>query len=430
MTKHRQVRLGRVGKLWTPAYGHYSLNTMLQRLSYLEEELKEDSKALIALGKSEVFIRNSFANYRSKERTGRYGFGFAVPTRIERGSERYYTEALHFLPIVEWLDPDARQRLISGLPPCLIDEYTDSDGEAYGAILLIPLFMDMVKDIRSGIQLKLIANKIIADSARFARDDLGISVLGLGATLPKLTKFGARIRRHGIVTTTGHGGTVYIIVKTLEAVMEKRKADFSLPIGCIGAGSIGASSADLVLQQVPDARILIYDTRPPILAQVVESLGEKYGRHRIVAAQSNAQVLSQSQFIISAVTSAIPVAQDIDLSGKVIIDDSQPASFDKGEVETHGGKVVWVVAHDSSSDSFLTRRSDYRFGEEGLLHKGDVWGCEAEVGSLWRADRLDLALAEQVSPEKALQIGKIMYDTGMTLAAFQQEGGAVRINGS
>lgn len=419
----QMIQINRTDKaLWRPRYGRYDLGIMLRRLDAISKSA-DTAGSGDALARSEEFIRSAFRSYEGKGERRACGFAFAVPTRIRRNSDQYRSEAAHFMPIVNLIGADQRQCLISGLPPCVIDEYGDTGAGSKGVILFVPLFSDMLQDIRSKLMLSYTVRKVIKDTALFARDRLGVELMGLGATLPKITGFGAHISRHGIKTTTGHGGTVYLMHETLLTVAEKYRLDIAArPVGCIGAGSIGESIARLTLSSVPGARIVVYDIRPRVAREFADKLSRQYGDGRVTVASSNDDVLNQSGVTFSAVTSPISVGQGVDLTGKLIIDDSQPGSFSEQDVRAHGGAVIWVVGHDSSPSRFLTRHSGYRFGEEGLLHHGDVWGCEAEVGSLWAARRCDLAIDQAVVPEDALAVGAVMHEYGIRVADMQQHG--------
>lgn len=411
-------------KIWQTRYGKYDLSLMLRRLEDIHNAGLTKG-GLEDLEVTEAFVRKVFSEFENPSATQhKYGFAFAVPTRITRGSDKYLGEALHFMPVVRRLDANLRQRLISGLPPSVIDEYHRPDGSPSGAVLFVPLYGDMIGDVRNKIKLKFTVKKVIKDTAQFAHRRLGVEIMGLGAMLPKLTAFGAHIRRHGILTTTGHGGTVYLIVKSLEKVRQTLNADPYAPIGFIGGGSIGEASIRLILDLYPQQQVIVHDKRSTHQRELVKRLTARYGQ-RVFGASSNDDVLRHSSIIISAITSRIKVGEDVDLTNKVIIDDSQPGSFDQEDVQAHGGNVVWVVGHDESEDGFLTRRSEYRFGEEGLLHHGDIWGCEAEVGSLWKTGRIDLAITDEVQPSLAMAIGKEMETVGVEVAAWQQHGALV-----
>jgi predicted amino acid dehydrogenase len=411
-------------RLWRPRYGRYNRGVMLARLDAIAEQQVAPHKAVV---QTRFFINLVFDQFESKERlTKNYGFIFAVPTRISRTSKLYASEATHFVPIIKYLDQSMRQRFISGLPPAVIDEYYDKDGKAVGAVLFVPLFIDMLTDVRNRLRLKLIVNRIIRDVAKFAHHNLGAEIVGLGATLPKLTRYGNDIRTKGLLTTTGHGGTVYMIYKIYKEIETKYKIAPDVLVGVVGCGAIGEASAALLLATYPDIRIIMHDRRPQQQQQVVARLRKKYG-DRAFEAHSNVEVLTKARVIVSAITSRIQIPPGVDLKGKVIIDDSQPGSFNGRQVRERGGTLVWVVAHDNTKNSIITRPSGYRFGDDGLLNVGDIWGCEAEVAALWMTKRFDLALNDAVTPESALAIGAEMDKVGVSIAKWQYQGKPVEL---
>lgn len=409
-------------RLWKPVYGRFNELITRQRIADLRAAGADES----LLAKTETFVDQAYGLYSGRLPSRKYGFVFAIPTRITRHPDADVSEARHFLPIVEQLTPQVAQIFISEMPPSILDEYHDRHGHTVGAIVFVPLLGDMVHDLRPKLYLGLKAHGIVRQTALFARDKLQAEIVGLGATLPKLTRFGRDLARHGLQTTTGHGGTVYLIYRSYNDLSKVYDPNHVKTIGVIGAGSIGNSAAQLLLERYPDVSVIMYDIRPNVLRKVVERLDANYaGRCQI--ATSNKDVRNRATIILSAITSRLKIDDDEDLSGKVIIDDSQPGSFDVDDVEAHGGKLVWVVGHDYTSDKILTCRSEFRYGDAGLSNPGDVWGCEAEVAMLWRAGKTELALREEVSPQAALAIGEVLEEAGIDRAPWQAYGHRVII---
>ena len=80
----------------------------------------------------------------------------------------------------------------------------------------------------------------INEAAGVALNILGSKVMGLGAVMPGMTSYGRKIHQEGLVTTTGHGGTVHLVAETVRNVSERLQ---STPrVGILGLGSIGYSS--------------------------------------------------------------------------------------------------------------------------------------------------------------------------------------------
>lgn len=411
--------------MWSPVYGRYSRDITERRL----QDLEAHGLRTAELRKTRQLVQRYFDDYFGVTKTKKYGFAFAIPTRVNRRAGNFNDEVRIFLPIMDQLDEKAAQVFMSEMPPTILDEYCDKSGKTIGAIIFMPIFADMLYDIRPKLWAKMRVNKIVKDSAIFARDKLGAEIIGLGAMLPKLTRFGKDVAKHGIVATTGHAGTVYLIHQEFKAIIDGGyiRPKSAMNVGIIGAGSISSSTATMILASHPDTTISVYDIRKKVLKGVVEQLNHRYP-HRARAASSNDDILRSADIIISAVTSRITVGDDIDLRGKIIIDDSQPGSFSQQEVKRHGGTLVWVVGHDNSSSRFLTRHSKFRFGDEGLVSAGDVWGCEAEVAALWRAGRIDLAVQEQVTPEIVQRVGAILEDAGIGYAQWQASGKHVTLH--
>jgi predicted amino acid dehydrogenase len=408
-------------EIWQPSYGKYSHSRMRRQLedfaNWSDFAGHDSAGQLEATSK---FMSNAFSQYSGNGRNRRdYGFVFAIPTRVRRGTDQFASEAAHFLPVVRLMDDVSRQIFLTNLPPCIIDEYGDIEAP-HGAIMFVPLFIDMLRDIKNPLARYYTAKKIIADSANFVNTRFNTKILGLGATLPKLTNYGKAFAIKGIAVTTGHSGTTWLIIESIKRALEEGLAKNAGDFGVIGLGAIGTSSAKLILERYPSANVFVHDIRQKVQSRAVSDLAEKYGR-RIHACSDNRSVIDKSTIIVSAVTARITI-DGMDLSGKLIIDDSQPSSFDPANVHSLGGKLIWVVGHDDSPSQFVTRASDFRFGEEGLLHHGDVWGCEAEVATLWKTDNLALAVHRPVEPSDVDIIGGLMEQAGITVASWQQHG--------
>ncbi len=400
-------------KHWRPKYGRYNLDIILKRLEDISQFENVDAGRL---QQSEQFVRRVFDQYWSKQPidSRHYEFVFAVPTRIRRGDDEYHSEAASFLPIIQDLDSELAQLFISELPPCVIEEYPQ------GAIVFVPLFSDLLTDYRMPLLLKRRVNAIVDDTAKFIASKLHANIVGLGGTLPKITSFGAPLRKHGLQTTTGHGGTATLIGNIFDYFYRQKPAD-SL-VGIIGCGAIGEATADLLLSKYPDLRICMHDKREKYQLKIINRLKADYGSHRVYGAGSNTQLLADATIIISAITSSISIPSTLDLTGKIIIDDSQPGSFDGNQVRAHDGTLVWVVGHDTTKTGHMRRIGGYSFGEYGLAMPGDVWGCEAEVAAIWAAKRYDLRIESPVTVEQTKNIGQLFDEVGVGLAQWQEHG--------
>ncbi|MEO5691247.1 MAG: hypothetical protein ABIQ64_03615 [Candidatus Saccharimonadales bacterium] len=400
-------------RLWKPVYGRFDYTIVSQRLDQLAK-LDVNADALRA---SKDFIDAAFADYQRRSSPRKYGFVFAIPTRITRAEGCDTSEAQHFLPLVNYVPTEIAQIFLSEMPPCVLDEYYDANENIVGAIVFVPLMQDILSDIRPRFRAYLRVRRIIRLTSKYIHDQLQPDLVGLGATLPKITRFGADMAAHGLATTTGHGGTVYLIYKMYKELQEQ---DYNgETTGIIGAGSIGASSAALLLDRYKNIKVLIFDTRPHILRNVVKELNRKYG-DRAEAALSNEDVIRSSSIIVSAITSTIKIKDEWDLRGKIIIDDSQPGSFSRDEVEAQGGKVVWVVGR--GLDKLYKRKSAFRYGDNGLHTSSDIWGCEAELATIWHTKDFSRAIVHPVTPQAALSVGSLMDQVGIDRAEWQNAG--------
>ena len=135
-------------------------------------------------------------------------------------------------------------------------------------------------------------------------------------------------------------------------------------------------------------------------------------------------LIRASDIIVTAVTDTIDLdAREqltgipIDLSGKIIIDDSQPGCFSRDQVEARGGTLVWVVGEDTTEQNAFKRMNGYNYGDTGgLFGERAVWGCEAEVGSIAMNGSFEFAVTSQVTPEIARKVGKVCFDSGIRVA--------------
>jgi len=429
----------------TPKYGEYdhpdSRMRMLGKLESIAQALRgeiDDTSELAFqlesdIAESRKFINDAFASYGGEKKFElSTSFVFVVPTRVSRPSpdspnvQDQRGEVEPFLKVASYLDPDILQRFIAGLPPCVIESYTPHQGRQ-GRILFVPVFTDMRQDIPDRQQLLITGAKIVNDAARFANDELGAMVMGLGATLPRDTLYGRAIHQEGIETTTGHGGTAYLIGETVDKVLNEAPIEAGDTIGVIGAGgSIAKSTIAMLLDRYPDKKILLQDKKPDRLAATVafcESLGFD-SKRLVLCGDDLQQVIAGSNLLISATTTPIDLEDqggEIDLRGKVLVDDSQPGCFKRDQVEARGGKLLWVVG--SADQANLERVGGYNFGAEtGLVNSTDVWGCEGEAYAITATGRTDLAIQEAVTPQRIREIGELFRQVGITAATFQSCG--------
>ena len=399
--------------------GEYSQKITEARIKDIHYELgaagAKSPSADQALNDTLRFLDQNFGAYEGRIELPGRDWAFFAPTRP--GDEEETTQFLPMLSSEFGVSQEARQHVVAGLAPGVIEEYKGIDGGMQGAIVHVPINWneggkDAVYDINA--------------AANFARHKLGAQAVGLGAVLPLFSRLGSLVNVEGITTTTGHGGTVHFVAETVGAVIDDKseRNESVKSIGVIGAaGSIGGSSIELILQKFDGHMINVYDKhKPSELAGMVDSDSWK-GRTQQLA--DGLDVLRVSDIIVAAVTDTLDLdsvdpEMRLDLSGKVIIDDSQPGYFNREQVEARGGKLIWVVGQDKSENKPLMRQNGFHFGNtSGLVSPNDVFGCEAEVFALIESGRLDLAIRQLVTPEIAVAVGGLIKASGIEVAPFQ-----------
>ncbi len=346
-----------------PNYLDFSRDRSLQKLEEVYKAVTSEtnvdrSEIDSAREVTECFVHSSFDFFEGRRVIDRkIGRVFVVPLRSNRHDENYATESTPMAPILDpvkfGVSSDIRMRTIYGMPPMVLDTYTKSqnDDEA-GVLVLAPLYSEMSSDIMPDKhnvaqrqKLLEVGGKVLAETARFSHHTLGADVVGLGAILPRLTNYGQALRSipgmENLVTTTGHGGTVYMVIATALKVIAETSIDTGGKLGVIGgAGSIGWSSIVAAGEMLGDHHIYTFDANAEQQRRLVGSYGDSA---KIDIVESAADVLRTTNIIVTAVTRPIDLDhgdfQGLDLTGKVIIDDSQPGCFDADQVEARGGRL-------------------------------------------------------------------------------------------
>lgn len=410
---------------WQPDYrpSNYNRERQLQKLidvAHLLKQRGDVSSGVIdkELAESVDRTNKTFDLYEGKQAPDFEGsFAFMVPTRIDRHSSEYGDEILPYLTILRHVDNATRQLALAGTCPWILDIYHPDGQGKQGAMIFAPVFHDLEKDAPNRLQALETTFDIISDSARFARDKLGASVVGLGATFPLLTHMSAKILGKdindlpGLTVTTGHGGTVWLINETINRARSELSLADSDQIGIIGTGGIGRSAADYILKSDPSAAVNLYDNNQERLRKVALELDEKYDHRRVQTAGSIRELLDKKGIVVSAVTSPITFLgqeyEGLNLEGSFILDDSQPHAVAREEVEARGGKVGWVIGKDGTPTQALTFVNGFNYGGWGPVASNEVWGCQAEAGVIYLQDAPEVAIKEAVTPETARKIGEL-----------------------
>ena len=268
------------------------------------------------------------------------------------------------------------------------------------------------------------ARNIASDTASFASRG-GAKVLGLGATLPSLTGYGKYIDSDGaLAITTGHAGTAVLVGKLIRKRVEENPDLSSNPITVVGSGAMGSVLAEYVLSTGRD--VVAYDEDPNSLSRLVKNLGAD----RVAPAMNLDSALASANIVVSAVTKSISLGNTgVDLSEKLVIDDSQPGAFAREEIEKLNGELTWVVGRAG----FLSNVGGWSYAD--TIHSGDpmardaVFGCEAESAVIARVAREQSVdprefsvRGRSVTLHDILRMGRLFEEYGVDIAPSQSHG--------
>ncbi|MEU8773559.1 alpha-hydroxy-acid oxidizing protein [Streptomyces sp. NPDC048606] len=347
---------------------------------------------------------------------------FVVPSLISRDDPSRGPEIRHLLPLLDsryGVSATTAQHLIAALPPLVMASYGEHAGHR-GLVLQTPVTADLVTDLGPDAAAARISG-IVRETVSFAHDRLGARVVGLGATLPALTRFGREAVPPGPdapIVTTGHGGTVHLIRLLARRTADTLDAPGSpLRIGVIGAaGSIGSSTLVTLLAEFPDSAFLACD-RPTRLGRVRRLVEAAGAERRTDVTADPGDVVRRCRLVVSAITERLDVdalAPGMDLTGHVLIDDSQPGCVDREAWEKRGGRLLWPIGTGTAGPGPLSRRDGYSYGPGvGLLHPHDLWGCEAEAAVLALSGEHTAAVRGPVTPQAAARVGALCEQAGV-----------------
>ena len=429
-------------------YGKFDRAAVEAKMLGLAEAVAREFPGVISdveMRATELFIDVAFGFYEQSLDAGHDGehrepptFAFLVPSRNSRLRTDYGAEGEMIAPASRSVPPDLIGFVEVGLPPFIIDRYDAGERRATGFLIHAPVYPDSMLDLPLDRAADL-ARSQIQLATDFARRRLGATVLGLGAVIPAITNFGTSLAAPDTTTTTGHAGTVAVIQRIIDKAMAAGILPPSGPqsLGFLGVGSIGRSAAEIIAQRFANSRIHIFDTRASAIDKTLTGLR---GVHRDVQASSDVVTLIRnSEVVVSAVTGFIDLDEQdaertLDLAGKLIVDDSQPASFDRAQVEARGGTLVWVIARDTKG---VVNRVDYDYASMADAHR-DLFGCEAEAACLARyheelrerglgdeaARRIvrRVAVREPVTAAKVRLFSALFKKYGIEAAPFQVHG--------
>jgi hypothetical protein len=456
------------GGAWTaspPDYTTFSRVEVSKKLEQVRDAVLGETGASNAdvedaYERSQYFIDSSFDFYERKKDLGRrIGRAFVVPIRSTRVdpadtevASGYASESTPFCPLLDparfGVSSEIRMRTIYGLPPTILDTYLRSSNQnETGALVLAPLYPDMARDIwtnpgdvEQSKRLASVVERQLAKTAEFVHHCLGAKFVGLGATLPLLTDFGNTLRRaegmNELTTTTGHGGTVYMLAKTTVEVMNRSCVDAGGTIGVIGAaGSIGWSSVQALKKMLPDYKFDVFDKRVERMRALIAAnpdLGV------LELKESVADVFMNNNYVVCAITDkldlAAPEFDGVDFANIKVIDDSQPGAVDRVQIESLGGQVFWVAGKDGSANRFMTRDGyytdgiPYNYGANSGLHGlFTEFACGLEAGAIAACGDKRNAINRRVEYRDVQIVGNLFEEYGVEGADFQSFGKPVRI---
>ncbi len=421
----------RFGDYWQPDYSLYKhpevgLPIMRQKITDVARMIQEEGDLTQERVEADMEVSLATADrfydeWTSTERVGGGSFAFMVPTRAER-KNGFAPEFKPFYPIIDHVGPRIGQLMLVGTPPFIVDRYQrgQNGSDEQGAMLFAPVFGDMLDDITDSQQLSQTFNRAVEDAVSFVHERLGVSSVGLGAILPAVTNFGRSINVEGVQTTTGHGGTIHLIKETINKAISEGVVEEDLShIGVVGLGSIGASIVSVMVDEYPDANLLLCDSETRKIDRTVRTLGLSEKQYKAMDSAAELLAMEECKVIVCAITEPIEINRRIihNAHGQIdrlIIDDSQPTAVNPIDAKNNAGAhVVWPIGE--SVDSRL-HRTDFDYDSLGPIGNG-VWGCEAEAFLAWQDP--ELALRRPVTPETTREIGLAATKSGIGAAQLQ-----------
>ena len=231
-----------------------------------------------------------------------------------------------------------------------------------------------------------------------------------------------------LTTTTGHGGTVYMLAKTTVEVMKRSRVDAHGSIGIIGAaGSIGWSSVRALKKMLPDHKFDVFDKRIDRMASLLAANTDASG---LQLRESVADVFKNNDYIVCAITDTLdlmsPEFDGVNFSNTRVIDDSQPGAIDRVQMESLGGQVFSVAGRDGSATQFMTRdgyytdRVPYNYGDSSGLHgKYTEFACGLEAAVVAACGDSSKAVNKRVDYKNVEIIGNLFDEYGVDVAEFQ-----------
>jgi hypothetical protein len=86
------------------------------------------------------------------------------------------------------------------------------------------------------------------------------------------------------------------------------------------------------------------------------------------------------------------------------------------------GQVDWVIGEDRSECGALTFAGGFDYRGWGPVRSNEVWGCEAEAGSIYLQHAPEAAVTTTVTPDAARRIGRLCDASRVGPAPLQSLG--------
>jgi hypothetical protein len=313
---------------------------------------------------------------------------------MSRDNTEYGGEVEPVIPALRYVPNELRAQMLIGMPPFVIDTYARDEAGKRGYLILAPVFEDMRNDISSNAVRLIASRTIVNDAVDFAHRRFGVGIVGLGAHLPAVTRYGQTITE--------------LIARTMESGLAHKDEKLE-SIGMLGLGAIGASVAEIVAERYPETPVRIFDINRGNMDRLV-------ARHpdRFITVESDAGLVDESQVIISAIVGRFNTDNVDSMEGKLVVDDAQPGSFDPVAVQELGGHVLWVIGQDPTGN--IAYRSGYDYDTMVNEHT-DLFGCEAEAAVLAEymdelkergmGDALSRRIVEKVAIRRAVDVRSV-----------------------
>ncbi|MBI4100266.1 hypothetical protein HY439_00795 [Candidatus Microgenomates bacterium] len=319
---------------------------------------------------------------------------------------RGWNDILLQFPGLVTVDPVKGCREFEELDPFVICNYTglkNQQGEDLPCFLFCAPFLP-----EHALADPHFAQRQIIKTARIAKEEYGVELIGLGEFTAMLTRYGQDIEREvpGMYATSGHGNTVNLISEIRTEVASILDIDLrQSTLAVVGAaGSIGSTCAQLFKDD--NKRMILID-RPQKIGR-----SNKYSKQGNIQVTSDLTALKEADFIICATTAPKPIIFRDQLSkGAVIIDDSQPPNISREEAESAQALIVHPIARTG-----MARPFDYG------LPTADDWACVAEMLALIATRKYDLRTIGPVRPENVEWMRRLSQEVGFRPAPLQAFG--------